>query len=78
MMLHTNYQGFRPCGIRHEDYFMFPYISLCKTYDPRAEPFFNKLDRGPLGDATYQNIEALGLVVPDKKIFSCFPYISLC
>ena len=34
---------------------------------------------GPLGYATYQiSIKALGLVVSDKKIFSCFPYISLC
>ena len=24
------------------------------------------------------NIKALGLVVSDKKIFSCFPYIRLC
>ena len=24
------------------------------------------------------NIKALGLVVSDKKMFSCFPYISLC
>ena len=23
-------------------------------------------------------MKALGLVVSDKKIFSCFPYISLC
>ena len=38
----------------------FPYISQCRTCDPRAEPFLakgynlNKLGRGPLGDATYQ------------------------
>ena len=25
-----------------------------------------------------QNIKALGRVVSDKKIFLCFPYISLC
>ena len=23
MMLHTIYQGSRPCGFRHEDFFMF-------------------------------------------------------
>ena len=48
---------------------MFPYISPCKTCDPRAGPFLtqgcylNKLGRG-VGDAT---IKALGVVV------SCFP-----
>ena len=31
----------------------------------------NKFGRGLLGDATYH-------VVSVKKIFSCFPYISLC
>ena len=33
----------------------------------------NKLGRGPLG-----YIKAQGLKVSDKKMFSCFPYISLC
>ena len=32
MMLHTKYQGSRPCGFR-QDFFCFPYISLCKTFD---------------------------------------------
>ena len=31
MKLNTKYQGFRPCGFRQEDFFTFPYISLCKT-----------------------------------------------
>ena len=50
---------------------------------PRAGPFWhkdhnlNKLGRGPL-DNYIPNIKALELVVSDKKIFSCFPYISLC
>ena len=34
----------------------------------------NKLDRGPLGDATYQ-ISRLRCVVSDKKIFSHFTYL---
>ena len=38
----------------------------------------NKLGRGPLGEAEYQNFNSLGLLVSDKKIFSRFPYISLC
>ena len=35
----------------------------------------NKLDGGPLDEASYQISR---LVVSDKNIFSCFPYISLC
>ena len=58
MMLHTKYQGSRPCGFRQEDFSLFS--SLSKTSDPRAEPFltpgilFKNLGKGPLGDATYQ------------------------
>ena len=37
MMLYTKYQGFKPCGFRQEDFFyVAPYISLCKTCDPRG------------------------------------------
>ena len=59
MMLHTKYQGLRPYGFRQEDFFnVFPYIDVCKQYDPGAGPFLghslNKLGRRPLGDATYQ------------------------
>ena len=61
MKLHTKYQGSGPCGFRQEYFFhISPYISLCKTCDPGAGPFWpqglnlNKLGRGPLGDATYQ------------------------
>ena len=39
----------------------FPYINLCKTFDPWGGAIFwpmgynmNKLGRGPLGDAAYQ------------------------
>ena len=35
-MLHAKYQGSRPCGFRQEDFLRFPYISLCKTFDPKA------------------------------------------
>ena len=41
-MLQTKYQGSRPCGFRQEDCFMFPYISLCKTCDPRTGPFWSQ------------------------------------
>ena len=40
VMLNNKYQGFRPCGFRQEDFFTFPYISLCKTRDPLGEAIF--------------------------------------
>ena len=76
-MLHTKYQGSRPCGFRQEDFQVFPYISLCKTCNSRIVFGLrgiirtNLEGRGPLGDATYKKIEALGLMVSDK-IFSCY------
>ena len=37
MILHTKIQSSRPCGFRKEDFFhVAPYISLCKTCDPKA------------------------------------------
>ena len=85
MKLHTKYQGSRPCGFRQEDVSRFPYINLSKTFDPCGQAIFSrrgiikkKLGRGLLGYVTYPNTKALGLVVSDKKIFSCFHYRSLC
>ena len=62
MMLHTKYQGSRPCGFRQKYFFHgSPYISLCETCDPWGGAIFgprwdnlNKLVRSPLGNATYQ------------------------
>ena len=34
MLLHTKYQGSKPCGFRHDGFFMCPYLSLCKPCDP--------------------------------------------
>ena len=53
---------------------VFPYISLCKTFDPWGRQFLpqghNLNSGGPLGDATYQILSFyLGLVVSDKNIF---------
>ena len=40
MMLHTKYQGSRPCGFRQEDFFMFLPIKACvKHVTPEAKPF---------------------------------------
>ena len=70
-MLHTKYHGSKPYGFKQDFFHAFPYIGLCKHVTPGAGHFWplgynlNKLRRGSLGDA-------LGLVVLDKKIFSCF------
>ena len=56
----------------------FPYISHCKTCDPWGRPF---LAPGTLFEQNWQrftgwcyipNIKARGLVISNKKIFSCF------
>ena len=44
MMLHTKYQGSRHHGFRQEDFFVSPYISLCKACDPQGGVIF-----GPWG-----------------------------
>ena len=61
MMLHTKYQGSRPCGFEQEDCFMFlPISAYVKHVSPERGHFWplghnlNKLGRGPLGNATYQ------------------------
>ena len=61
MMLHTKYQGYRPCGFRQEEFFMFlPILVYVKHVTPRAGSFWPKghnlykLVRGPQGDATHQ------------------------
>ena len=77
-----------PCGFRQEDFFTFPYIHVHVVYTKHATPgaahfwpqenYLKKLGRDPLGDATSQIVKAQGLVVSDKKIFSCYSYIHLC
>ena len=40
MMLHTEYQGSRPCGFRHEVFFhVFPIKASVKHLTPEAGPF---------------------------------------
>ena len=40
MMLHTKYQGSRPCGFKQEDLFMFlPKLVYVKHVTPRAGSF---------------------------------------
>ena len=38
-MLHTEYQGSRPCGFRQEDFSHFPYLAYVKQLTPGAGPF---------------------------------------
>ena len=61
MMLHTKYQGSRPCGFRQEDFFIFFRIkAYVKPVTPGRGHFwpqgynFNNFGRGPLDDTTYQ------------------------
>ena len=58
MMLHTKYQGSRPCGF---DYIMFTLHKPMLIMWPLGRGHFwslgnnlNELGKGPLGDATYQ------------------------
>ena len=61
-MLHTKYQGSRPCGFRQGRFFhIFPISAYVKHVTPPGRGHFwpqgynlNKPDRGPLGDAKYQ------------------------
>ena len=40
MVLHTKYQGSRPCGFRQEDFFMFlPILVYVNHVTPRAGSF---------------------------------------
>ena len=78
MMLHTKYQSSRLSGFRQEDFFTFPYVSLCKACDPWSVTIF-----GPRGlictelvevyqimlHTKYQGFGPCGFI---KKMFSCF------
>ena len=82
MMLQTKYQGSKPCGFRQENFTFCPIEAYIKLVITRAGHFWpqgynlNKLGRGPVG--VMLNINSLGLLVSDKKIFPRFPKISLC
>ena len=87
VILHIKYQGFMPFGFKNEDFFKFPYISLCKTCDPRVRPFWpqahdlNKLDRGLLDDAVYQcgfRREDFSSFHLDHLFLACVIYGTTC
>ena len=60
MILHTKYQGSRPCGFRQDFFMLLPILAYVKHVTLGRGHFWplgynlNKLGRGPLGDATYQ------------------------
>ena len=55
---------------------VFPYMSLCKIYDPwdGPRPTLNKLDSSPLGDAMHTKRQG----PRQRRYFHAFLYISLC
>ena len=56
MILHTKYQGSMHCGLRQKDCFIFLPILVYVKHVTRGRGGIigTNLDRGPLGDATYQ------------------------
>ena len=75
----ATYQISRPCGFREDFFSCFPfYKPIYNMWPPGRAHFWPKghnlikLGRDPLGGATVLNIKALGHVVSEKKIFSCF------
>ena len=86
MMLHTKYQGSRPCGFRQKRFFhVSPYISLCKACDPLGRRHFwpqghnlNNLFmvHKVMLHTKYQSSRAYGFRQEDY--FYVSPYISLC
>ena len=84
MMLHTRYQGSRPCGFRQEAISYFPYRGLCKTFDPRAGHFWsqghnlNKLRRSLL-HTKYQGSMPNGFRQEECIMFSLYkPRCKTC
>ena len=81
MMLHTKYEGSRPCGFRQDFFMVFPIQAYVKHVNPVASQFWherynlNKLGRGSLDDATTRH---RALWFQTRRFFHGFPYISLC
>ena len=81
ILLQTKYESSEPCGFGNEDF-------LCFTHDPSPPPpgagpvwtpgarLVGFIKRTTIHCYT-QNMKALGLVVSEKKIFLCFPIVSL-
>ena len=80
-MLHTKYQGSRPCGFRQEDFSCFSSISLCKHVTPGVGQIWplgqhlNKLGRDLLGDAAYQISRPYAVWFQTGWFFHVFPIL---
>ena len=73
-----NMKASGPCGFREEDFFLyFPHDTpgAGPVWTPRTgmPGFMKRTTR----HCYTQNMKALGLVVSEKKIFICFPIVSL-
>ena len=62
-LLHTKYESSGPCGFREEDFFIF-------SPGTRLAGFMKRTTR----HCYTQNMNALGLVVSEKKIFICYSH----
>ena len=84
-LLHTKYTSFRQCGFREERFFkcFSHYKPMADNDAPGAWPIripgtlLAGIIKGLTKHCFTQNIKALGLMVTEKKIFRCFPIISL-
>ena len=71
-LLHTKYESSGPCGFREEDFFLYfphdaPGAGPVLTPGARLAGFMKRTTR----HCHTQNMNALGLVVSEKKIFIC-------
>ena len=79
MMLHTKYKGFKPCGVRQEEFLMFfPIKAYLKHVTPRAKLLsqgynLNKLGTGSLGNASYQTSRLYALRFQTRRFFLFLP-----
>ena len=81
-LIHTKYESSGPCGLGEEDFFTFAPLLVyrSKIMSPGVGPFLTPGAwlAGFIKRTTIccyiQNMEALGLVVSEKKIFLCFSH----
>ena len=53
-MLHTEYQGSKPCGFRQDLFMFLPMKAYVRAHFGPQGHYLNTLGRGPLYDATDQ------------------------
>ena len=79
-LLHTKYESSGPCGFGEEGFFFSCFShdapGACPVWTPGA--WLVGFIKWTTIHCYTQNKTALGLVVSQKKIFLCFPIVSLC